>query len=300
LVMAGLVTNDTLQGMREVIQFGSAAAQPQRTASSLEEDLREKMGERRGTLIYRRADGRRRSERAALTKLPRWVGRWSLVYRMGVLGNPLSEEEQAATQARQLLARHAIVSFASLEREDEALDWASLSAVYQRMEMRGEVRRGYFIEGMPGIQYALPEAVERLRAGRDEQDDEVVVLNATDPVNLFGGEAAAGPLTASASALRFAHLPSTYVVLWRGQPILLAENSASSLTTTQAAANAPLQAAIEALVEHLTSPGGLCTSPRRVSVSEWDGQPVLRSPGQPLLESAGFYRDPPAMTSDGH
>lgn len=107
-------------------------------------------------------------------------------------------------------------------------------------------------------------------------------------------------MTAAGEALRFSHVPSTYVALWRGQPILLAENSAASLTTTRAAENAPLHAAIEALVAHLTSPGGLCNSPRRISVTEWNGEPVLRSPGQQLLEAASFYRDAPAMTWDGH
>ena len=203
-------------------------------------------------------------------------------------------------QARQLLARHGIVSYASMEREDDALDWAAISAVCQRLEMRGEVRRGYFIEGLPGIQYALPDAVESLRAAKDSEDDSIVLLNATDPANLFGGETSVGPLTTTGEALRFSHVPSTYVAMWRGQPILLAENSAASLTTTGAAQNAPLHAAIEALVAHLTSPGGLCSSPRRISVTEWNGGPVLRSPGQQLLEAAGFYRDAPAMTWDGH
>ncbi len=298
LVMAGLVTNDTLQGMREVIQFGSAPAQPARIASSLEEDLRQKLGERRSTSLYSRHDARRHaSERVA--RPPRWVGRWALVYRSSILGNPLNEDDRAMYQARQLLARHGIVSYASMEREDDTLDWAAISAVCQRLEMRGEVRRGYFIEGLPGIQYALPDAVESLRAAKDSEDDSIVLLNATDPANLFGGETSVGPMTA-AGPLRFSHVPSTYVALWRGQPILVAENSAASLTTTTAAQNAPLQAAVEALVAHLTSPGGLCGSPRRISVSEWNGEPVLRSPGQQLLEAAGFYRDAPAMTWDGH
>ena len=299
LVMAGLVTNDTVQGLRDVIHFGSASSQPVHMASSLEDELHRRLLERRGALLRPVHQARRRAAER-MQKLPRWVGRWSLVHRMGVLGQEMDEEERAAHLARQLLARYGIVSHTSLEREEETLDWGLLSPVYQRMEIRGEVRRGYFVEGLPGIQYALPDAVEALRAGKETAGDEVIVLNATDPANLFGGETSVGPLAATGSPLRFAHLPSTYIVAWRGQPILLAENSAASLTTTQAAENAPLSAAIQALLEHLTGPGGLCSSPRRVSVAEWNGEPVLRSPGQPILESVGFYRDPPVMTWDGH
>jgi ATP-dependent Lhr-like helicase len=301
LVMAGLVTNDTLQAMREVIERGGAMAQTPRVASSLEDDLRQRLAERRGVSLYARHDGRRVRpvERPPITT-PRWVGRWSLVHRLGLLGEPLGDEQRSEQQARQLLARHGIVTFACLEREDETLDWGALCSVYQRMEMRGDVRRGYFVEGLPGIQYALPEAVESLRAARDDVDDAVVLLNATDPANLFGGETSVGPLTAGGGALRFSHLPSTYVAFWRGQPIVLAENSAASLTTTQAATDELVRAALAMLVEHVTAAGGLCSAPRRITVSEWNGEPVLRSPGQPLLEAVGFYRDSPAMTWDGH
>jgi hypothetical protein len=90
------------------------------------------------------------------------------------------------------------------------------------------------------------------------------------------------------------------VAFWRGQPIVLAENSAASLTTTQAATDELVRAALAMLVEHVTAAGGLCSAPRRITVSEWNGEPVLRSPGQPLLEAVGFYRDSPAMTWDGH
>ena len=68
--------------------------------------------------------------------------------------------------------------------------WGELSEPLRRMEMRGEVRRGYFVNGLSGVQYALPQAVEALRAARDglARSDEVVVLSALDPVNLYGGE----------------------------------------------------------------------------------------------------------------
>jgi ATP-dependent helicase Lhr and Lhr-like helicase len=162
------------------------------------------------------------------------------------------------------------------------------------------VRRGYFVEGLPGVQYGMPEAVETLRSVKDSDDSEVIVLNAVDPANLFGGEVSTAPFTAGGTPLRFSHLASNYVVAWRGQPILLAENSAASLTTTAAAEHAPLREGLGELLKHLTAPGGICSSPRRLTVNEWNGQPVLRSSGQPLLESLDFYRDPPAMTWDGH
>jgi ATP-dependent Lhr-like helicase len=62
-----------------------------------------------------------------------------------------------------------------------------LVAVYQRLEARGEIRGGRFVAGLVGQQFALPEAVEALRAVRRKPDEtETVIVNAADPLNLVG------------------------------------------------------------------------------------------------------------------
>ena len=314
LVMAGLVTNDTLQAMREVVAFGGAGpTAPPRPLSALEVQLaerREALGlpHRPGALARpsrsRYTEAKRRvSERLQAER--RWVGRWSLVHRPGVLGKPLPEEERMARQARQLLARYGVVTRDSLEREEGAWDWEALYPQLQLLELRGEVRRGYFIAGLPGVQFALPEAVERLRASAAAQpgpaDEELVVLNAGDPANVFGSEITVAPSpdaatpSAGVATFRFARLPSTYIVLWRGQPILLAEDSGARLSTAPAAEQEPLRQAVEALLAWLPRR----TLPHRLTVTEWNGQPVLGSEGQALLEALGFYRDLPGMTWEG-
>ena len=107
------------------------------------------------------ATAARRVERATA---PRWPGRWSLVHRIGVWGREVPFEERIARQARQLLQCYGIVTRQSLEGDPEGgWDWRALYPQFQLMEMRGEVRRGYFVQGLPGVQFALPEAVERLR-----------------------------------------------------------------------------------------------------------------------------------------
>ena len=319
LVMAGLVTNDTLQAMREVVAFGGAGlTAPPRPLSALEVQLaerREALGlpYRPGALARpsrsRYAEAKRRvSERLQAER--RWVGRWSLVHRPGVLGKTLPEEERAVRQARQLLARYGVVTRHSLEREEGVWAWEALYSQLQLLELRGEVRRGYFIAGLPGVQFALPEAVERLRASAAAQpgpaDEELVVLNACDPANVFGSEIAAVPphptlpvdgegtgvASAGVATFRFARLPSTYIVLWRGQPILLAEDSGARLSTTPGSERELLRRAVEALLTWLPRR----TLPHRLTVSEWNGEPVLGSDGQPLLESLDFYRDLPGMT----
>jgi ATP-dependent Lhr-like helicase len=108
-------------------------------------------------------------------------GRWSLLDL-----TPASREEAVEAQVRTLLRRYGVVFRRLLTRENAA-PWRELARVYRRLEARGEIRGGRFVSGMSGEQFALPEAVERLRELRREgADGKVVVISAADPLNLTG------------------------------------------------------------------------------------------------------------------
>jgi ATP-dependent Lhr-like helicase len=85
-----------------------------------------------------------------------------------------------------LLARYGVVFRDLLQREANAPKWRDLVRMLRRLEARGEIRGGRFVHGFNGEQFALPEAVESLRATRDLKQDDVVTLAASDPVNLIG------------------------------------------------------------------------------------------------------------------
>jgi ATP-dependent Lhr-like helicase len=90
-------------------------------------------------------------------------------------------------QARALLARYGVVFRQLLVRETNAVAWRELTAVYRRLEARGEIRGGRFVSGMTGEQFALPEAVERLREVRkSNRDGRLMAISAVDPLNLTG------------------------------------------------------------------------------------------------------------------
>ncbi|MBI3065813.1 MAG: DEAD/DEAH box helicase [Deltaproteobacteria bacterium] len=114
------------------------------------------------------------------------VGRWSL-WRAGFRTEDIGHEKICEHQARQLLRRYGIVTRELLARESSMPSWRALQQVYRRLEARGEIRGGRFVSGFVGEQFALPEAVERLRAQRrTQQSSEPVVLAASDPLNLAG------------------------------------------------------------------------------------------------------------------
>ncbi len=90
-------------------------------------------------------------------------------------------------QARQLLRRWGVVFPRLLNRESQAPPWRDLVRVYRRLEARGEVRGGRFVAGFSGEQYALPDAVQQLRAVRRAQPEHgTVTVSGADPLNLVG------------------------------------------------------------------------------------------------------------------
>jgi ATP-dependent Lhr-like helicase len=112
------------------------------------------------------------------------VGRWAL---WQIDGEPAGREERTEAWARQLLRRYGVVLRELLERERGAPPWRALLQVYRRWEAQGEIRGGRFVAGLVGEQFALPEAVEALRAVRRAPDDiQPVVISSADPLNLVG------------------------------------------------------------------------------------------------------------------
>jgi ATP-dependent Lhr-like helicase len=74
-----------------------------------------------------------------------------------------------------------------LERESFAVSWYELGRIYRRLEARGEIRGGYFVSGVSGEQFALPEAIASLRALRKSAPkNELIAISAADPLNLVG------------------------------------------------------------------------------------------------------------------
>ena len=148
------------------------------------------------------------------------------------------------------------------------------------------------MEGLTGVQFALPDAVEQLRARRDalQMDDAPVVMNAADPANLYGPALPGGPVSSVGTPVAFVRHPSTWLVQWAGWPVLVARGGGASVTTIQGATDVQVQAAMLALSEHL-----LRHTPR-MTVEVWNGAPVLPSEGSAILERLGFHRDYLAMT----
>jgi ATP-dependent Lhr-like helicase len=251
LVWAGEVSNDAWTPLRAGRRFG--APKPERRP---------------------RRFSRRRASGVTATQ-----GRWSRTERLFAGAEP---ERRALAEL--LLERHGIVTRDGVRAEGIPGGYGAVYAELRALETLGLCRRGYFVEGLGGAQFALGGAVERLRELR-EVDDEArpLVLAAADPAQPYGA-ALPWPKRAGARAARVA---GAYVVLAGGEPVLFVERGGRTLVPLRDPDESWLRPALAALVDHVRTRGI-----KRLAVERFDGEPVAESEAMPLLVEAGFLAGP--------
>jgi ATP-dependent helicase Lhr and Lhr-like helicase len=154
------------------------------------------------------------------------------------------------------------------------------------MEDAGSVRRGYFVAGLGAAQFAMPGAVDRLRAARvptGHDEPAALVLAAADPAQPYGG-ALPWPRRAGARAARVA---GAWVVLLDGDAVLFVERGGRSLVPLREPDPVWLRPAFAALVSHVRAGGA-----KRLAVERFDGAPVAETQALDLLVDAGFLAGP--------
>jgi ATP-dependent Lhr-like helicase len=256
LVWAGRVTNDTLAPLRAMLHRRRA----------------------------RPRDGRpRRPSRPTRFGPPAGAGRWSLV----------PPREPDATRrlhaaAEQLLMRHGVVTRGAVMAERVPGGFAGVYPVLKAFEESGRCRRGYFVEGLGGAQFAHPGALDRLR-GLGPADGRARVFAATDPANPYGA-ALSWP---ERGALDAGHRPGrkvgAAVVLVDGRLVLYVERGGRTLLS-YSDDECVVEPAAEALAAAARE-GKL----GRLEVQRADGEAVLDTPVARALAQAGFHPTPWGM-----
>ena len=230
-----------------------------------------------------RAQRPRRFSRRRASEITATQGRWSPTARL-FPGRP-----DRRALAELLLERHGIVTREAVRAEGIPGGYGAVYGELRSLETLGLCRRGYFVEGLGGAQFALGGAVERLRELRQRDDDEPepLVLAAADPAQSYGA-ALPWPKRAGARAARVA---GARVVLLGGEPALFVERGGRSLVPLRDPEEDWLREALTALVEDFRRSGQ-----RRLAVERFDGEPVGETAIMPLLLEAGFVQGPRRAT----
>jgi ATP-dependent helicase Lhr and Lhr-like helicase len=247
LVWAGEVTNDAWQPLRAGRRFH--APRPEKRP--------------------------RRFSRARADGITATQGRWS------VTSGLFSGEPDPRALAELMLERQGVVTRDGVRAEGIPGGYAPVYRELRKLETLGVCRRGYFVEGLGGAQFALPGAVERLRERPEEET--ALVLAAADPAQPFGA-ALPWPKRSGARAARVA---GAHVVLLGGDAALFVERGGRSLVPLRDPEEEWLRVGFGALVEHARRTGR-----KRLAVERFDGEPVGETEAMPLLVEAGFLAGP--------
>ncbi|MDD8018164.1 MAG: DEAD/DEAH box helicase [Bacteroidota bacterium] len=285
LFWRGLITNDVVDELLNIKRYRSSDTVRGEGGLHLPEERIEIINPRRNPL----SKVAMRSVRQALRQVTGWSGRWSLVHTKTVLGPSVSDDEKIVRQAQQLLLRYGIVAREIAKREENLLPWSLLAMELQRMEMRGEIRRGYFVEGLSGMQFALPEAVSMLdsvKAARN-QKEQPVVINACDPANPYGSGIELNKNTAALQP-RISRLASNYFVFENGIPLIWLENFGARIYFLAESNSEGVRDGLLQFINHIRSH---YPDKHELIVEYCDNSRPAESGAAALLKSLGFYRD---------
>jgi ATP-dependent Lhr-like helicase len=227
--------------------------------------------------------GRFASRRRAAGASAQVQGRWSLTEPLFRAAADPGARRRALAEL--LLERYGILTREQVLAEGVPGGFAAIYPELSQLETLGIARRGYFVEGLGGAQFALPGAVERLRGAGEAGP---VVLAAVDPAQPYG---AALPWPARDDARRPARVPGAYVVLADGTPVLYLERSGRALQTLTEPEDPRLESALHALVEQVRA-GRI----KRLALEKVDGESALTSPLGALLVTLGFQEGPRRLT----
>nr|WP_328822364.1 ATP-dependent helicase [Micromonospora rubida] len=282
LVWAGHLTNDTLAPLRAALG-GGGAHRSRPTAPRTR---------------YRRPG---RVALPSRTGPPTVAGRWSRLPE-----RDLDPTRRAAALADVLLERHGVVTRGAVVAEQVTGGFAAVYPVLSALEERGAARRGYFVEGLGAAQFAVPGAVERIRALADPagpgrgRGGAALVLAATDPANPYGAALPwpervvdSGDGAAPATGHRAGRKAGALVVLVGGDLLLYVERGGRTILSFADDPDA-LAAAGKALADAVHS-GALGA----MSVERADGEAVSASPLSEALTAAGFRATPRGLRLRG-
>ena len=190
-------------------------------------------------------------------------------------------------QVELMLERYGIVTRETVRSEGVPGGFSTLYGELGNLELLGTARRGYFVEGLGGAQFALPGAVERLRS-LPLEDGSWLVLAATDPANPYGS---ALPWPKPPSGRRPARAAGAFVLMRDGEATIYLERGGRGLLRLVPLEGELFAEAIEALAAAVRA-GHL----PKVDLEKLDGEPLIGSGMEGLLLDAGFSRSPRRFT----
>jgi len=220
-------------------------------------------------------------------------GRWFLTTSFAILGKPIEKSQRIERQARLLLQRYGILVKEWYRREQGLLAWYNLFQVLKRLEWQGEIRRGYFVSGLSGVQFALPEAVELLeKVSRApiSGDGNPILLSSLDPALPFGGGIDWGQSDSQGNPVKLVRSASNHLALVDGEIVMLAEKFFQRLSVFKDLSQLTWQLIVDRLRGYLKMPYPI-KPVNRIEIRQINNLPATKNPLADHLLETGFEKD---------
>jgi len=217
------------------------------------------------------------------------LGNWFLTSAFRVQGKKRISEENVEFQARILLQRYGILVKEWYRFEEGFLPWFNLFQVLKRLEWQGEIRRGYFIDGLSGVQFATHEAVELLE-NLPVDHNQFLTLSTIDPALPFGGNVTWRIKSKDQKSLKVVRSQNNHITYYNSKPVLYSENYGHRIWVLADYRSELIESVINELKSWLKLPEHI--RPRRkIEIEFIDGKIAVDSVLSQDLLNYGFERN---------
>ena len=301
----GLRPSELNRALQELAQRGLASCENYQSflqtfqSSISSPDADTKLNSTGDGLIHSTRGGRRhRLKKSGIRKMIRHHsrikdGRWFLTTSPAVMGSPIDDQSRAEMQARMLLNRYGILVKECYRREHGLLPWYRIFQVLKRLEWQGEIRRGYFVSDLSGIQFATPEAVElleRLIRSPSSPEPNPIVLSTFDPALPYGRGIGWDLLDSLGNPLNVTRVPTNHVVIVDGSIVMYCENFFRRLWLLTDFSPLMIKSIASKLQHYLKLPH-LLRPRNRIEIQRVNNRPAGQSPFANHLINTGFEKE---------
>lgn len=220
-------------------------------------------------------------------------GRWFLTTSFAITGKLVDDQKRAELQARLLLNRYGILIKEWYRRENALLPWHQIFQSLKRLEWQGEIRRGYFVAGLSGLQFALPEALELLEKIANQPapaEHSPILLSSLDPALPYGGRIDWSVVDSGGISQKINRSVANHLVVSDDRVILYCERYFQRLFVLDDIPQHTWKKLARLLQSYLKMPYPL--KPRnRFEIQQIDNHPAATSPFAVHLLKTGFEKD---------
>lgn len=218
-------------------------------------------------------------------------GKWRLTEKR----EAVSDDDYYAAWAALLIARYGIVCRETVKFAAKGLDWPGFSQWLESAEWRGELRRGYFVEGLSGLQFTDEQTLNDLalgvtNTGGNSERKKFYFISAVDPLNLYGASAPLDLPLLEGGRARLPRIAGNSIVFSEGRPVWIIQERGQKLTLLPHGSDEVKRDSLYYLVRNFTNYSTKWT------IESIDGEASAKSLWAKDLTELGFFRDGLSLT----